>query len=187
VICLTLGFLLPAGGQIPAALPHAVADEPQRPRGQQAVHGIHRAVRPGRRGDEAAGQDGLGTDQCGHRDRAAAGHRHRVDRHAERDVHVELGAAERGQRGHRGGHHDQHRDRPAAPYRDREGHRRAQHPEPGLRQLEPEAVPQAQVEHHPEGDQDGGHGIERLPLRRGQPVGERRPRPGGRVCGISRQ
>ena len=96
VIRLTLGFLLPAGGQVPPALPHAVADEPQRPRGQQAVYRVHRAVRPGRRGDEPAGEHGLGADQRGHRDRAAAGHRHRVDRHAERDVHVELGAAERG-------------------------------------------------------------------------------------------
>src|SRR5438034_58034 len=31
------GFLLPAGGQVPAALPHAVTGEPQRARGQQAV------------------------------------------------------------------------------------------------------------------------------------------------------
>ena len=52
-------------------------------------------------------------------------------------------------------------------------------PNQAWRQLEPEAVPQAQVEDHPEGDQDGGHGVERLPLRRGQPVGERRARPCG--------
>jgi len=63
VIGLTLGFLLPAGGQIPAALPHAVADEPQRPRGQQAVRRVHRAVRRGRRGDEPADEHGLGADQ----------------------------------------------------------------------------------------------------------------------------